>query len=67
MSKSAEEGRSSKCSFCEKSISTNGTDVMGFHFHRACAVNVADVLGKVREFNSWKASHASEKSFVLGP
>jgi hypothetical protein len=67
MRKSAGEARSSKCSFCDKSISGNGTKVMDFHFHRACAENVADVLGKVREFNSWKVVHASEKSFVLGP
>ncbi|MGA2665798.1 MAG: hypothetical protein ABSF83_12740 [Nitrososphaerales archaeon] len=39
------------------SISRERVDVMGFHFHRACAENVAKTLGQVKEYGEWREAH----------
>jgi hypothetical protein len=46
------------CSFCENVVLRDGTEIMGFRLHLACADNVAAVLGKVEAFNQWKKAHA---------
>jgi len=45
------------CSFCEKIIEGESTEVLAYQFHRQCADQVAEVLGKIRSFNQWKKDH----------
>jgi hypothetical protein len=51
------EERAASCSLCNMSISRERVDVMGFHFHRACAENVAKTLGQVKEYGEWREAH----------
>ena len=54
------------CSFCNKKITSDRLEILGFRFHRACADDVAEVLGKVKTFSKWIDIHPRLQSSELG-
>lgn len=50
----------SQCSLCGKTIREDAVAVQEFHFHRACAKDVGDLLRKIKEFEQFTPSADSE-------
>jgi len=47
--------RGVSCSFCNKSVESDGAEIMGLRLHRVCANNLAAVLAKVKNLDQLKA------------
>jgi hypothetical protein len=57
--------RGVSCSFCDKSVQSDGADIIGFQLHKDCADSLAAVLGKVNDLFQLKKAQSRQPTLQL--